>query len=59
MLTAALVEQTIFCMHGGLSPSLLSFEQVGFFLQHVCQHSALIAIMEWSVCLSVSKSTQF
>jgi len=55
MLTAALVERTIFCMHGGLSPSLLTFEQVRF-LQHVAQHSALIAVIELSVCLSVCLS---
>ena len=28
MRKAALVEDTILCMHGGLSPSLQSFEQV-------------------------------
>jgi len=31
LLTAALVEGTIFCMHGGLSPNLKSFEQVHHF----------------------------
>jgi len=28
ILVAALVEETIFCMHGGLSPSMHSFDQV-------------------------------
>ena len=39
VLTAALVEGTIFCMHGGLSPNMKSFEQVHHFRQRLVKLS--------------------
>ena len=56
--SAALVEGTIFCMHGGLSPDLHSMQQVLQVYVCVCVCSGVQHVLQVYVCVCVCSGVQ-